>query len=55
VGGETKFSCVDGPEFDGHQVDFDLLTARLGVYRDEEEQSRKRFDEMADSYHHPCP
>jgi len=54
VGGETKFSCVDGPEFDGHQVDFDLLTARLGVYRDEEEQSRKRFAGMADSYHHPC-
>ncbi|MBU4301420.1 MAG: sulfide/dihydroorotate dehydrogenase-like FAD/NAD-binding protein [Actinobacteria bacterium] len=54
VGGETKFSCVDGPEFDGHQVDFDLLTARLGVYRDEEEQSRKRFDGMAAEYRHPC-
>ena len=30
VGGETKFACVDGPEFDGHQVDFDLLMDRLG-------------------------
>ncbi len=54
VGGETKFSCVDGPEFDGHLVDFDLLTARLGVYRCEEEQSRERFARMADSYDHPC-
>jgi NAD(P)H-flavin reductase len=54
VGGETRFSCVDGPEFDGHQVDFDLLTMRLNAYRDEEEISRERFAEAADSYHHPC-
>jgi len=32
VGGETKFACVDGPEFDGHQVDFDGLMARLRFY-----------------------
>ena len=36
VGGKTKFTCVDGPEFDGHQVDFDLLTSRLRMYCDQE-------------------
>ncbi len=39
VNGEKKFTCVDGPEFDGHQVDFDELTQRLGSYRDEEKES----------------
>jgi NAD(P)H-flavin reductase len=34
VGGTTKFVCVDGPEFDAHQVDFDELLLRLGAYRD---------------------
>jgi len=34
VGGETKFACVDGPEFDAHQVDFDLLMKRQGMYKD---------------------
>ncbi len=37
VGGETKFACVDGPEFDGHQVDFDELMLRLQAYCDEEQ------------------
>jgi ferredoxin--NADP+ reductase len=32
VGGETRFACVDGPEFDAHQVDFDLLASRNGAY-----------------------
>ena len=36
VGGETKFACVDGPEFDGHQVDFAELMKRNTVYRDRE-------------------
>jgi ferredoxin--NADP+ reductase len=36
VGGENKFACVDGPEFDGHKVDFDQLMQRLGAYRAEE-------------------
>ncbi len=36
VGGETKFACVDGPDFDGHQVDFDELSRRNGFYREEE-------------------
>jgi ferredoxin--NADP+ reductase len=34
VGGQTKFACVDGPEFDGHQVDFDEAMARASFYRD---------------------
>jgi ferredoxin--NADP+ reductase len=36
VGGQVKFACVDGPEFDGHQVDFDSLSRRLGTYREKE-------------------
>ena len=36
VGGETKFACVDGPEFDGHQVDFAELTSRNTTYRERE-------------------
>ena len=47
VAGETKFSCVDGPEFDGHQVDFEMLTSRLSAYRDEERESWERFERQA--------
>jgi NAD(P)H-flavin reductase len=36
VGGETLYACVDGPEFDGHQVNFDLLTKRLAMYKGQE-------------------
>jgi succinate dehydrogenase/fumarate reductase-like Fe-S protein len=36
VNGETKFACVDGPEFDGHKVDFNLLMSRQRMYVDEE-------------------
>jgi ferredoxin--NADP+ reductase len=39
VGGQTKFVCVDGPEFDGHQVDFELLMARLCMYLPEEKRA----------------
>jgi NAD(P)H-flavin reductase len=39
VGGQTKFACVDGPDFDGHQVDWDLLVNRQRVYLDEEKKS----------------
>ncbi|MHC1566428.1 MAG: sulfide/dihydroorotate dehydrogenase-like FAD/NAD-binding protein [Candidatus Syntropharchaeia archaeon] len=39
VGGETKFVCVDGPEFDGHLVDFDLLSLRNARYLEEEKVS----------------
>jgi len=41
VGGETKFACVDGPEFDGHQVDYAELMSRNGVYREREAQVSK--------------
>lgn len=43
VGGETKFVCVDGPEFDGHQVDFDLLLARQRQYLPQEKESLDAF------------
>ncbi len=39
VGGETKFTCVDGPDFDGHLVDWDLLFARQRIYIDEEKHA----------------
>jgi ferredoxin--NADP+ reductase len=42
VGGEVKFACVDGPEFDGHLVDFDEAIERAGMYRETE---RHRYDE----------
>ena len=41
VGGKTRFACVDGPEFDGHQVDFDDLSLRLRAYA---EQEKKAFE-----------
>ena len=39
VGGETKFACVDGPDFDGHLVDFDVAMRRQRMYKDHEKQS----------------
>ncbi len=43
VGGEVKFACVDGPEFDAHQVDFDELMNRLKMFREKEEEAFKEF------------
>ncbi len=43
VGGKTRFACVDGPEFDGHQVDFDELTLRLRAYTEQEKESHQCF------------
>lgn len=43
VGGQTKFVCVDGPEFDGHQVDFDEMMKRLSTYRKQEQESYELF------------
>jgi len=43
VGGVTKFACVDGPDFDGHQVDWDLLSARQRIYLDEEKRSFEQW------------
>jgi len=45
VGGETKFACVEGPDFDGHQVDWDLLMSRQKSYLDEEGKSVKLWEE----------
>ncbi len=45
VGGETKFACVDGPEFEGHKVDFDLLMSRQRMYLDEEKLAMERYRE----------
>ena len=44
VGGETKFACVDGPEFDGHQVDWELLLARQTAYLDDEIRSLSEWE-----------
>ena len=44
VGDETKFACVDGPEFDAHEVNFDLLMKRLNMYKEEEKISLQRFE-----------
>ena len=41
VGGQMKFACVDGPDFDGHQVDFDELMARNAAYKEREAQVRQ--------------
>jgi ferredoxin--NADP+ reductase len=49
VGGQTKFVCIDGPEFDAHQVDFDGMLKRLGAYRKPEELSYKRYLESLNS------
>ncbi len=43
IGEETKFACVDGPDFDGHLVDFDLLSSRLQAYKDQERKAMKRL------------
>ena len=40
VGGETKFACVDGPDFDGHLIDFDEAMRRQGMYKEEEHECR---------------
>ena len=44
VGGKTKFACVDGPDFDGHEVDFDEAMLRLRTYRDQEAEETREFN-----------
>ena len=46
VGGETKFACVDGPDFDGHQVDWDLLFARQRIYLNEEKRAFEQWQKQ---------
>jgi NAD(P)H-flavin reductase len=43
VGGKSKFVCVDGPEFDGHQVDFDELSRRQAIYKEDERRAMERL------------
>ena len=43
VGGEVKFTCVDGPEFDGHKVDFKELRNRLSMYRQQEQKALEEY------------
>jgi len=42
VGGAARFVCVDGPEFDGHKVDFDNMMKRLGAYKEHEDRAREK-------------
>ena len=46
VGGETKFACVDGPDFDAHQVDFDSLLKRAAFYKDEQDEAARHICRM---------
>ena len=48
VGGKTKFVCVDGPEFDGHQVDFDGMMQRLGSFKAQEVREIEKLDKGAE-------
>jgi len=49
VGGKIKFACVDGPEFDGHLVNFDEVMRRLAMYKSEEAKAQfRKFDEESD-------
>lgn len=49
VGGKTKFTCVDGPEFDAHQIDFDEMLSRLGGYKNIENEKLEEFAEHEES------
>ncbi|MBC8321081.1 MAG: sulfide/dihydroorotate dehydrogenase-like FAD/NAD-binding protein [Bacteroidetes bacterium] len=49
VGGKTKFVCVDGPEFDAHEVDFDQMLMRLGAYKDIEHKSYQKYLETVET------
>jgi len=46
VGGKTKFACVDGPEFDGHEVDFDELMLRLQAYTEDEKKAHEEHCDL---------
>ena len=53
VDGQVKFACVDGPEFDGHKVDFDLAMARMKQYATEEGRKKLAYEE-GDTHHGGC-
>jgi ferredoxin--NADP+ reductase len=44
VANKTRFACVDGPDFDGHDVNFEMLAARQKMYKDEESKAIKDFE-----------
>jgi ferredoxin--NADP+ reductase len=50
VGDETKFACVDGPEFDGHQVDWGLLISRQRIYLPEERMASLMYERMGGGF-----
>jgi len=49
IGGETKFACVDGPEFDGHKVDYDELILRLRAYQEDERKCHEDYCTIRDA------
>lgn len=53
VDGKVKFACVDGPEFDGHKVDFDLAMKRMAQYKTEEGRKKLELEE-GDTHHGGC-
>ena len=54
VGGKTRFACVHGPEFDGHEVDWDLLISRQKMYLSEEKTALGQFERARAEHHHEC-
>ena len=53
VGGRVLFACVDGPEFDGHLVDFDAAIKRLNIYKTEEGRKKLKLEE-GNTHHGGC-
>jgi len=51
VGGQTRFACVDGPEFDGHQVNWGLLLARQRIYVEEEKLAMEKWQHECQGHH----
>jgi ferredoxin--NADP+ reductase len=54
VGGKTRFACVHGPEFDGHEVDWDLLISRQKMYLSEEKTALEQFERARAEHDHEC-
>jgi hypothetical protein len=55
VGGQVKFACVDGPDFDGHQVDFEDLMSRLRRFNQAEQAAMERWSESCRMKHPIVP
>ncbi len=54
VGGKTRFACVDGPEFNAHDVDFDELIKRLAMYKENEKLAVEYYKTHHQGHHHSC-